>query len=138
MGVMLFERAKSVKQQRAMGMAHAIQKGEMSASNAGPEVRRMAREMKPGDVTDFASTKHKGLPNKKACMKLEDFGREIVNKILNEDNPTEELQEVQIARGILNNVSRLQSSLGDTAPEVQRELTSIRAAANNLIRLHNA
>lgn len=74
----------------------------------------------------------------KACMKIEDFGREIVNKILNEDGPAEERQEVQAARGILNSVARLQSSLGETAPEVQRELTSIRAAANNLIRLHNA
>jgi len=127
--------AVSKKQQRAMGMAHAIQKGEMSPSEAGPEVRRMAREMKPGDVTDFASTSHKGLP-KKACMKLEDIGAEIVRQILGED-ADEELEEVRIVRGILNSLNRLHSSLGESVtPEAQRELTSIRAGANNLIRLH--
>lgn len=120
-----------------MGMAHAIQKGDMPASDAGPEVQRMAREMDPSDVTDFASTKRKGLPNKKACMKLEDVGAEIVRQLLGEDGPAEERVEVGEARAILDSLKRLQSSLGEASPEVQRELTSIRAAANSLLRMHS-
>ena len=56
--------AKSKAQQRIMGMAHAIQTGEMSASKS-PAAAKIARTMKPGDVEEFASTKLKGLPEKK-------------------------------------------------------------------------
>jgi hypothetical protein len=56
--------AKSKKQQRIMGMAHAIQTGEMSPSES-PAAAKIARTMKPGDVEEFASTKLKGLPEKK-------------------------------------------------------------------------
>jgi len=56
--------AKSKKQQRIMGMAHAIQTGEMSASKS-PAAAKIARTMKPADVEEFASTKLTGLPEKK-------------------------------------------------------------------------
>ena len=45
-----------------MGMVRAAQKGEGAAS---PEVAQVAASMKKKDVKDFASTKHKGLPEKK-------------------------------------------------------------------------
>ena len=54
--------AKSIKQQRFMGMVRAAQKGEGAAS---PEVAKVAASMKKKDAKDFASTKHKGLPMKK-------------------------------------------------------------------------
>jgi hypothetical protein len=55
------EKAESKSQQRFMGMVHAAQKGEEPASG---KVAKVASEMKPGDVKDFASTKQKGLPEK--------------------------------------------------------------------------
>jgi hypothetical protein len=55
--------AVSKAQQRFMGMVHAVKKGEMSAPS--PEVAQAAASMKKKDVEDFASTKHKGLPEKK-------------------------------------------------------------------------
>ena len=55
------EKAVSKKQQKFMGMVHAAQKGEKAAS---PEVAKVAKTMKKKDVTDFAKTKHKGLPTK--------------------------------------------------------------------------
>jgi hypothetical protein len=55
--------ATSKKQQRFMGMVHAVQKGDMKAPS--PEVAATAKNMKEQDVTDFAETKHKGLPEKK-------------------------------------------------------------------------
>tara|TARA_Y100000287_G_scaffold84002_1_gene66698 strand:- start:913 stop:4839 length:3927 start_codon:yes stop_codon:yes gene_type:complete len=56
------EEAVSKKQQRFMGMVRAAQKGECASS---PEVAKVAASMKKKDVKDFASTKHKGLPEKK-------------------------------------------------------------------------
>jgi len=53
--------AKSKSQQRFMGMVHACQKTGKCAS---PEVEKTAKSIKYDDADDFASTKHKGLPNK--------------------------------------------------------------------------
>jgi hypothetical protein len=62
-GQELDEKAVSKKQQKFMGMVHSAQKGEKPASK---EVAKVAKTMKKGDAEDFASTKHKGLPEKKA------------------------------------------------------------------------
>ena len=58
----LDEKAVSKKQQKFMGMVHATQKGEKAPSKA---VAKVAKTMKKSDAEDFASTKHKGLPEKK-------------------------------------------------------------------------
>jgi hypothetical protein len=58
----LDEKATSKKQQKFMGMVHAAQKGEKPASK---EVGKVAKTMGKKDAEDFASTKHKGLPEKK-------------------------------------------------------------------------
>lgn len=60
------EKAVSKKQQKFMGMVHAAQKGEKPASK---EVAKVAKDMKKKDAEDFASTKHKGLPEKKKSAK---------------------------------------------------------------------
>jgi hypothetical protein len=57
------EKAVSKQQQKFMGMAHAMQKGE-KIKGASPELKKVAKTMKKSDVTDFAATKHKGLPKK--------------------------------------------------------------------------
>ena len=57
--------ALSKKQQRFMGMVYATKKGEMD--NPSPEVQKAADSMKKSDAKDFASTKHKGLPEKKVA-----------------------------------------------------------------------
>ena len=54
--------AVSKKQQRFFGIVRAIQKGEQEPTT--PETAKAADDMKKGDVKKFASTKHKGLPNK--------------------------------------------------------------------------
>jgi hypothetical protein len=57
------EKAKSVAQQRFMGMVHAAQKGSKASS---PAVAKVAKSMGKKDATDFAATKHKGLPQRVA------------------------------------------------------------------------
>ena len=56
--------AVSKKQQRLFGLVRAAQKGTLKGK-ASPQVQRIASSMKKKDVKKFASTKHKGLPNKK-------------------------------------------------------------------------
>jgi hypothetical protein len=65
----LDEKAVSKKQQKFMGMVHATQKGEKPASK---EVAKVAKTMKKKDAEDFASTKHKGLPEKAPKKKKEE------------------------------------------------------------------
>ena len=60
----LYEKSVSKSQQRFFGMVRKAQKeGEKEASS--PEVARVASSIKMKDAKKFASTKHKGLPEKK-------------------------------------------------------------------------
>jgi hypothetical protein len=55
------EKAVSKKQQKFMGMVHAAKKGEKPASK---EVAKAAKGISGKEAEKFASTKHKGLPDK--------------------------------------------------------------------------
>lgn len=62
--------AESKSQQRLMGMVHAFQNGELDMAELDPElqnkIRSMAKTMTKSESKDYAETKHKGLPEKKA------------------------------------------------------------------------
>ena len=75
--------SKSKAQQRFMGMVHALNKGEMNPSDASPEVKKVAKSMKKKDAKDFASTKHKGKPNKVKQEWLKEMIKELVAQELN-------------------------------------------------------
>jgi len=64
----------SKAQQRFMGMVYAVKKGEMSAPSS--EVAKAAASMKKSDAKDFASTKHKKLPEKKVAKEAYYGGEE--------------------------------------------------------------
>lgn len=80
--------SKSKAQQRFFGMVDAYKKGEMP--DASQEVKDAAKGMTKKEVKDFASTKHKGLPNHvKKRVKLSEgelcrLIEESVRKILKE------------------------------------------------------
>ena len=65
--------AVSKAQQRVMGMVYATKKGEMT--NPSPEVAKAAASMKKKDAKDFASTKHKKLPEKKVAKEETKYDR---------------------------------------------------------------
>ena len=67
--------ALSKKQQRFFGIVRAIQKGEQSPTT--PETAKAAEDMKKTDVKKFASTKHKGLPEKKVTTEELQLNRTI-------------------------------------------------------------
>jgi hypothetical protein len=56
------ERSTSIAQQQAMGIAHAVDKGELPASKLKGASKEIHDTMKPSDVKDFAKTKHENLP----------------------------------------------------------------------------
>jgi len=79
--------AVSKAQQRFMGMVHAVQKGDMKAPSK--EVEKAADSMSDKDAKDFASTSHKGLPNKKENMNTtisKNRLKEIVKEVMTEES----------------------------------------------------
>ena len=67
--------ALSKKQQRFFGIVRAIQKGEQTPTT--PATAKAAEDMKKTDVKKFASTKHKGLPEKKVTKEEIQTDRKI-------------------------------------------------------------
>ena len=56
--------ASSKAQQRFMGLVHAFNKGDVKGSEVSKKVKDVAKGMKKSDVKKYASTKHKGKPEK--------------------------------------------------------------------------
>ena len=79
----------SRKQQRFFGIVRAAQKGTLE-SETTPEVQRAAASMKKSDVKKFASTKHKGLPEKKVRKESfnEDYVKELEDGLVKMDYPS--------------------------------------------------
>ena len=75
--------AVSKAQQRFMGMVYATKKGDMD--NPSPEVAKAAASMKKSDAKDFASTKHKKLPEKKVAKEATDFSQR--DKVMKKAKP---------------------------------------------------
>jgi len=77
--------AVSKAQQRFMGMVHAVQKGDMEAPSK--EIEKAADSMSDKDAKDYASTSHKGLPNKKENMKItRERLKELVKEVMTEES----------------------------------------------------
>jgi hypothetical protein len=86
--------ATSKSQQKLMRIVHAIQKGDADPSDFSKGAQQMAKDMKPGDVKDFASTSHKGLPDKKEAIK-EKIRSIVREKMMKEMNVTGNVQGYQ-------------------------------------------
>jgi len=79
--------AVSKAQQKFMGMVHAVQKGDMEAPSK--EIEKAADSMTNKDAKDYASTSHKGLPNKKENMNTtitKSRLKELVKEVMVEEN----------------------------------------------------
>lgn len=63
--------AKSIAQQQAAGIAHAVEKGELPQSKLRGASKRMFKSMHgTGELKKFAKTEHGGLPQKKTSEAL--------------------------------------------------------------------
>ena len=70
--------SSSKSQQRFFGVVKAMQKGDKAKEG---EAGKVAKSMDKDDVDDFASTKHKGLPNK---VKRESRVKSLIRKMVRE------------------------------------------------------
>ena len=71
--------AQSKSQQRFFGVVKAMQKGDIPKKGRAGKI---AKTMSKKDVDDFASTKHKGKPEK---VKREQRVRELIKKMVREE-----------------------------------------------------
>ena len=71
--------AQSKSQQRFFGVVKAMQKGDIPKKGRAGKI---AKQMSKKDVDDFASTKHKGKPEK---VKREQRVRELIKKMVREE-----------------------------------------------------
>ena len=71
--------ARSKQQQKLFGLALAVKKGDVPKSDVSKDVKDILDKMSKKDIEDFASTKHKGLPNKIEA-KLEELIKKIDEK----------------------------------------------------------
>lgn len=74
--------AQSKSQQRLFGMVHAYQKsGDLPDDpTLAKKIKDIAKGITKKDAKDFASTEHKGLPNK-----VESVIREIIREVIKEE-----------------------------------------------------
>jgi len=94
----LTEKAVSKAQQKLMGQAYALKKGDMKAKDASKEVKKLAKEMSKSDLKDFASTKHKGKPEhvKKESVKENLTPQEADQKLTDKQAKQKALQDIQM------------------------------------------
>ena len=82
----LQEKAVSKQQQKLMGLALSVKRGDTPKSKVSKSVQKMAKEMSKKELKDFASTKHKGLPitvnEKNEVEKLEESILRIIENHL--------------------------------------------------------
>lgn len=88
--------AQSKAQQRFMGMVHAAQKGELE--NPSPEVAKVAKDMSDKDAKDYASTSHKGLPNRvkqEILNRLKEYALTLPNHNIKPAAPAQSLEDLE-------------------------------------------
>jgi len=92
--------AQSQQQQKLFGLALAVKRGEVPASEVSDEVNAIVDRMSEKDIEDFASTSHKGLP-KKVEAQLREIVREIMReRAISEINENESVNEADVKKKI--------------------------------------
>lgn len=75
------EKSASKKQQRFMGMVHALQKGDISPDSVSSTVKKAAGSMTKKSAKKYASTKHKNLPTKKESVNIDELRSRVIDKL---------------------------------------------------------
>ena len=81
------EKAESKQQQKFMGLALSVKRGDTPKGEVSKKVKETAKKMSEKDLEDFASTKHKGLPKKvkkeetKEGFGFGDYGKKIASAV---------------------------------------------------------
>jgi acylphosphatase len=81
------EKSVSKQQQKLMGLALSVKKGDTPKSKVSKKVQDMSKDMSKKDLEDFASTKHKGLPSKKETKETVKGLEESIMKLIENHLP---------------------------------------------------
>lgn len=100
--VNLQEKSKSKAQQKFMGMVHAYQKGELKDNEVSNSIKKAAESMTNKEVEDFASTKHKNLPEK---VNEEFYDKIIKIEYFNKNGQLKNLNSEKIPQDDLNTLT---------------------------------
>jgi hypothetical protein len=134
--------ALSQQQQKIMGLALAYKRGNVSASEVSPTIKKIASGMSEKELEKYASTKHKRLPKKvgETKIKVEDLKRMVqdaVEEVMQERFNTKHLtpeQKQQFKEAVANyNEYREVIHRSKSLPEVVSKITSIVEFANRNI-----
>ena len=121
--------AQSKSQQRFFGVVKAMQKGDIPKKG---KAGKIAKSMSKDDVDDFASTKHKGKPEK---VKREQRVRELIKKMVRE-----EMNEVRIpfSSSHIKQLKRafkdMKGTLPDNNPLVQQIVTLLKKTDKKVLK----
>ena len=109
--------SKSKAQQRYMGMVHACKKSDYKDC-ASDEVEDTARGMKAKDAKDFASTKHKGLPDKKEKNEMKDLIKQMVREAIEDMQPPqgEPLEGQELLDALASDISDMYKEINGIRP----------------------
>jgi len=80
------------------------------------------------------------MPSASKKQQMTEAAKKIVSQVLDDDSERvmedDEQAEVNSARSILSALDTLQASLPNATPDQQHDMTTIRASANSLLRMH--
>jgi hypothetical protein len=124
--------ASSKAQQRFFGVVKAMQKGDKPKEG---EAGKVAKSMKKKDVDDFASTKHKGKPEKvKREMKVKNLIKKMVREELAKMNevriPFSSSHIKQLKRAFKD----MKGTLPDNNPLVQQIVTLLKKTDKKVLK----
>lgn len=134
--------ALSQQQQKIMGLALAYKRGDVSASDVSPNIKKIASGMSEKELEKYASTSHKGLPKKvgETKIKVEDLKRMVqdaVEEVMQEKFNTKRLtpeQKQQFKEAVSNyNSYREVIHRSKSLPEAVSNITTIVEFANRNI-----
>ena len=124
--------AQSKSQQRFFGVVKAMQKGDIPKKGRAGKI---AKSMSKDDVDDFASTKHKGKPEK---VKREQKVRELIKKMVREELGKMNEVRIPFSSSHIKQLKRafkdMKGTLPDNNPLVQQIVTLLKKTDKKVLK----
>ena len=124
--------AQSKSQQRFFGVVKAMQKGDIPKKG---KAGKIAKSMSKDDVDDFASTKHKGKPEK---VKREQRVRELIKKMVREELAKMNEVRIPFSSSHIKQLKRafkdMKGTLPDNNPLVQQIVTLLKKTDKKVLK----
>ena len=124
--------AQSKSQQRFFGVVKAMQKGDLPKTG---KAGKIAKSMSKDDVDDFASTKHKGKPEK---VKREMKVRNLIKKMVREELAKMNEVRIPFSSSHIKQLKRafkdMKGTLPDNNPLVQKIVTLLKKTDKKVLK----